>query len=589
VNILKLQVFSRNFAGVRCSTEQGNRNHNTALTQEQNEMGDEDPQAVSRQRKTMLQGTLVVAAGTLFSRLLGMLRDVITANTLGMSVGGTMDAFVLAFRLPDVARRFFGDGTLGISFIPVFGNIWHNDRQKASALLTALLCRFLCYLMVFVLVGEVLCWLGLQFFHPDSKVFLTARLLSLLLPYLILICMAAICSASLHVQGKFFVPTFVPPILNIAWITCFVVIVPMCSSFRGMKIDPDDQSIILAVCILIAGFIQLLIQYPFLKTSGFRFDFDFRKVHKEVRKIFHRFFPQVFGLMTLQLNILVASMLAWLFSGQAGAVIGWLNGMMTYPLRPGAAAAIYYSERLFEFPQGLIGLTIAATIYPLMAHHAAYKKFKAMADDLTLGLRLQFVFAIPAGAGLMLMSEKLAHLLFHRGAFNVCDMTRTADMIFWFSTGIWAFCTLPVIVRAFYILGNTKTPFKATALSACVNVFLGFILMCWMQEQGLAIAVSVTAAIQSAALILRFSCKYKLIHIRELTVSIFRSVLATACMCVATAAVMKSLTGNSSLDDILHISLGSIVGMTVFFLVLRFLGGRELGILAGVKLKKRKH
>lgn len=535
----------------------------------------------------MLRGTLVVAAGTFLSRLLGMLRDVVTANTLGMSVGGTMDSFVLAFRLPDVARRFFGDGSLGISFIPVFGKVWNQDRKKASALLTALLCRFLLYLMVFVLIGEVLCWIGLQFFHPDGKVFLTARLLSLLLPYLVLICMAAICSASLHVQGKFFVPTFIPPILNIAWITCIVVIVPMYSSFRGMKIDTDEQTIILAVCILIAGFIQLLIQYPFLKAHGFRFDFDFSKVHKEVRQIFHRFFPQVFGLMTVQLNILVASTLAWLFSGQAGDVIGWLNGMMTYPLRPGAAAAIYYSERLFEFPQGLVGLAVATAIYPLITHHAAHKKFKAMADDLTLGLRLQFVFAIPAGAGLMIMSEKLAHLLFHRGAFNASDMTRTADMIFWFSTGTWAFCTLPVIVRAFYTLGNTRTPFKATALSAAVNIFLGFILMCWMQEQGLAVAVSVTAAMQSAALLLRFAFKYKLIHMRELAVSIFRSVLATACMGLATIAVMKSLPGNSSLDDILHISLGGIVGVTVFFLVLRFLGGRELSILVQGKLKKR--
>ncbi|MDR3183700.1 MAG: murein biosynthesis integral membrane protein MurJ [Planctomycetaceae bacterium] len=558
------------------------------MTQEQSGTAESDKHLAAGRRRKTLRGTLVVAAGSLFSRFLGMLRDVVTAGSLGMSVGGTMDAFVLAFRLPDVARRFFGDGSLGISFIPIFGRVWHKDRQKAAALLTAILCRFFVYLTGFVCIGEILCWTGIRFFHPDGKVYITAQLLSLLLPYLILICMAAICSAALQTQDNFSVSTFVPPILNVIWLAGILVVVPLYSHFQGTALDPDKRCYILTLCILTAGFIQLLIHFPFLKASGFRFDFHFASVKSEIRQTFHRFLPQVFGLMTVQVNLLVASAAAWLFSGTAGTPIYWLNNVMTYPLRPGAAAAIYYSERLFEFPQGLIGFAVATAFYPLMARNAARKHYKALGEDLTLGLRLQFAFSIPAGAALMLMSEKLAHLLFQRGAFNACDTIRTADMIFWFGTGVWAFCTLPVIIRAFYILGNNKTPFWAAAGSIVLNLLLALFLMCWMREQGFALAASIAAGVQAAGLLFYFSLRYKMLNVKALVLCILRSLTATACMTLAVAVVMKSLPGSSSLDDFLHITLGGVIGLAVFLFVLRLLGGREPEILLHGKITSQR-
>ncbi|GHT47402.1 hypothetical protein FACS189454_09770 [Planctomycetales bacterium] len=315
---------------------------------------------------------------------------------------------------------------------------------------------------------------------------------------------------------------------------------------------------------------------------------DSGAVRPELRIIFRRFVPQVFGLMTLQLNLLIASIIAWLFSGGAGVPIDWLNGVMTYPLRQGAAAAIYYSERLFEFPQGLIGLSMATAIYPLLTRHAIQKNRKALGDELTLGLRLQLVFAIPAGVGLMMMSENLSHLLFQRGAFSASDMFRTADMIFWFGSGVWAFCALPLLVRAFYILGDTRTPFRIACWCSLVNTFLSLFLMCWMKENGLALAVSVSAALQAGYLVIRFQRRYGHIQLRTLFVSVFRSVIATGCMAFAVAVVMESLPGNSSFDDILHIGFGGVIGVSVFLFVLRFLGGRELGIIVRGRVKKNK-
>ena len=521
----------------------------------------------------MLRSTIVIGIGTFFSRILGILRDMATAMTFGMSAGGLMDAFVAAFRLPDIARRFFGDGSLGASFIPVFSQIWQNDRQKAWTLLSVTLYRVFLYLLIFVLIGEILCWIGIRYFNPEGRVAMTAYLLSLLLPYHILICMAAICSAAMQALGRFSVSTLVPPILNIIWLLGLLVIIPIYSK------DPEMQCYLLTICILIAGVIQFAIHLPFLRANGFRFHLNSVDVSPEIKKVFKDFFPKIFGLTSIYLNVLTATCIAWLFSGGLNQPVSWLGGVITYPLRTGAAAAIYYSERMYEFPQGLIGLAIATAIYPLLNRHAAKKDYKALSEDLTLGLRIQFMLAIPAGCGLMLLADSLVHLFFQRGAFTESDTARTADMVFWFATGIWAFCALPIIVRAFYTLGDVRTPCRWGLIGLFLNIALSLFLIFPMQEQGLALAMSLTAAIQSLGLVYVFTQRYGYLDFPELATSLTRFCIAGGVMTIVLRMVIEAVPGTSSIDDILRIALCTIVGMFVFFVVLRCLGGRELGIL----------
>jgi putative peptidoglycan lipid II flippase len=524
-------------------------------------------------RKKMLRGTLVLGIGALLSRTLGLLRDVATAAAFGMSAGGIMDAFVAAFRLPDVARRFFGDGSLGVSFIPVFAQVWHDDRKKAWTLLSVTLFWVFVYLFGFVLAGELLCWIGIRYFHPEGRVFLTAHLVSLLLPYLILICMAAICSAALQALGRFTISTLVPPILNVIWLLGLLVIIPLYTK------EPEKQCYLLTICILIAGIIQFAIHLPSLRKHGFRFHLNFSAVAPEVKKIFENFFPKIFGLTSIHLNVLTATCIAWFFSGGVEQPMRWLGGMFMYPLRPGSAAAIYYSERMYEFPQGLIGLAIAMAIYPLLSRHAAQKDFKALSDDLTLGLRIQFMLAVPAGCGLMLLADSLVHLFFQRGAFSAADTIRTGDMVFWFATGIWAFCALPIIVRAFYTLGDIRTPCQQGLLGLLLNIVLGLWLIFPMQEQGLALAMSLTAAIQSILLVYIFTQKHGHIDFPELATSLSRICIASGIMTIVLRMIIRSIPGGGSLSDLLRIALCTVVGAFVFFVVHRSLGGRELGIL----------
>jgi putative peptidoglycan lipid II flippase len=544
-----------------------------------NAMSPSEPQ---NWRQKTFRGTLILGIGTFASRMLGLLRDVVTAATLGMSTGGIMDAFVAAFRLPDVARRFFGDGSLGISFIPVFTKTWQEDQKKAWTLLSVTLYKVFLYLLGFVLFGELLCWIGIRYFHPEGRVVFTAHLLSLLLPYLILICMAAVCSAAMQALGRFTISTIVPPILNIVWLLGILVIAPIFSK------EPEVQCYILTICILAAGIIQVLLHLPFLRDNGFRFRLNFADVTPETKEVFKNFFPKIFGITSLYLNVLSATCIAWLFSGGANESMRWLGGIMTYPLRPGAAAAIYYSERLYEFPQGLIGLAIAMAIYPLLSHHAARKNYKALSDDLTLGLQIQFMLAIPAGCGLMALSDSLTLLLFRHGAFSTTDATRTADMVFWFCTGIWAFCALPIIVRAFYTMGDIRRPCRWGLIGLVLNVVLGLILIRPMQEQGLALAMSLTAAIQSLALLYLFTQKHGHIDFPALATSLTRICVAAGVMTIVVRMIIQSVPGTGTLVELLRVVLCAVVGAFVFFVALRALGGRELGILLRGGLERRK-
>ncbi len=521
-------------------------------------------------RKKLLKSTLIMGVGTLLSRILGMFRDAATAAMLGMSAGGIMDSFVLAFRLPDVTRRMFGEGSLSVAFIPVFARLWNTDRRKAWIFASVLLTYFFIFLVTLVLIGEILCLLGILFFPYPSKVHVVSELAALMLPYLILICLAAIAAASLQTLGEFFIPSLIPTILNLVWLFGILIVAPFVTS------DPLGRCFLLTGCIFCAGLIQLGIQIPFLRHHGFQFRFRRNVVETEIGEVKAAFFPSMVGLMGTQLNVLLASAIAWALSGQAGEAIWWLGGVITYPLRVGSASSIYFSERLYEFPQGLLGIAIATAIYPLLSRHAAKKDYTAISEDLSFGIRVILTLAIPSGVGLMFLSDNLAHLLYQRGAFTPDDAFRTADMIFWFSFGVSGFCCIPLLARAFYALGDMRTPFRVSLFSALTSTVLGLLLIWEFEESGLAIAASLAATLHAVLLIILFGIKFHLINYRSLFVAIGRSCLASLILGVVVKMIMQSIPGGDSVSDILRISLSASVGSFVFGVAYVILGGQDL-------------
>jgi putative peptidoglycan lipid II flippase len=249
-------------------------------------------------------------------------------------------------------------------------------------------------------------------------------------------------------------------------------------------------------------------------------------------------------------------------------------------MQQGAPAAIYYGERLYQFPLGILGMAVATAIFPLLSRHAARGDHRRVGVDLTLGLRLVLALGIPAGVGLILLAEPLARLLFQHGEFDAEDTVRAAGMIACYAGGVWAFCALPVLVRGFYALGDLATPVRIGLAAVGLNLALNLTLIWPLAERGLAVATAVAAAAQVLALAVAFSRRQSRLDWSSLGVTVARSLLATAVMAVACRATLDRLAPGEGLSSqLLRVALPLAAAATVYCVVFRALGGREIGML----------
>lgn len=452
------------------------------------------------QMKRLLAGFRITSLGTLASRVLGMLRDVATASLLGLSAGGVMDAFALAFRVPNLFRRLFGEGALSASYLPLLVERLEDSKQAGWQLTSALLSVLTVLLALCVLAGWGACGLLWYLYRQDGQFTLLLAFTAALLPYLILICLAAQISATLHSLGHFRLPAFTPVVLNIAWLAAAWWVAPALSD------DQATQAYVLIGAILVGGLGQVAVQLPALYGFGFRYDFNWAASRRDLAEIVSAMTPTFLGLAVTQVNTLLDSVLAWTLAGPVGdgSRIDWLGGV-PYPMEPGATAAIYFGERMYQFPLGLIGIAVSTAIFPLLSRHAARGELNRVGADLTLGLRLVLAVAIPASVGLATLAGPIAQVLFQHGEFTDDDAARTAGMIACYSSAVWAYCALPVLIRGYYAVGDRRTPLRTGLGLVGLNLALNLALVWPFAERGLAIATAVSATAQLLLLAAVFS------------------------------------------------------------------------------------
>jgi putative peptidoglycan lipid II flippase len=284
-----------------------------------------------------------------------------------------------------------------------------------------------------------------------------------------------------------------------------------------------------------------------------------------------------------QINTLADSLIAWGLAAAPGGPerVTWLDGAVRYPMQQGAAAAIYYGERLYQFPLGILGLAVATAIFPLLSRHAARGDRQKLGADMTLGLRLVLFLGVPAGVGLIMLARPLARLLFERGQFTSDDTARTARMIATYATGVWAYCALPVLVRGFYALSDRMTPVRVGLMAVALNLALNLLLIWPLAEAGLAVATSISAAVQACLLALLF-CRHKSrLNWPVLGATAARTALSTLLMaasCYATLYLIRPAEG--LLNQLFGVFVPLGAGVAVFFAVQWLLGGGELRMLA---------
>jgi putative peptidoglycan lipid II flippase len=338
---------------------------------------------------------------------------------------------------------------------------------------------------------------------------------------------------------------------------------------------------VLALAVLAGGIMQVAVQLPSLRKAGFRFDYDVPAAMDNLRHIIRLFLPMVVGLAVTQINTFSDGLIAWIFEAQSGRseTISWLGGI-AYPMKQGAAAALYYGERMYEFPLGIVGVAVATAIFPLLSRHAARGDRKQLGADLTLGLRMVLSLGVPAGVGLVVLAQPLAHLLFERGNFTADDTARAASTTVWFALSVWAYCAAPVVVRAFYALDDSITPVRVGVWMVVLDLTLGLTLIWPMAEAGLAFSTAVSAVVQLFLLMWVFSRKYAALDWKALIAASLRTIAASALMAAVCCVALSWLPADSrSLVKLLRVGVPVAAGSLAYIAAYRLLGGREISML----------
>jgi putative peptidoglycan lipid II flippase len=418
-------------------------------------------------RKIALNAS-VVAGGTLLSRILGFLRDVIIAFALG--AGPWADAFFVAFRIPNLLRRLTAEGSLTMAFVPVFTRIQKEQGQEKAYIFTR---SALVWLIGILGVVSLIAIFGASYlirivapgFADDPQVFEhTVFLVRICFPYIIFISAVALCMGFLNARDHFLAPALAPCVLNISLIAASLLAVWL----------EFEVSVALSIGVLVAGLGQWLLQQPFLSQQGFTWRGKWSLKDKGVRRAGKLMLPTVAGAAVYQLNVVMITVLASF-------------------LAQGSISYLYYADRLVQFPLGVFGIAVSTAALPSLSSLAASAKMEEFVKTLNSTLGLILFISLPAMAGLIALREPLVEVLFARGAFEGQSVQETAWALVGYSLGLPAFCSVRSLVSAFYAQEDTRSPVLAAAICMLLNVALGLILMQYLRHVGLALAVALSS------------------------------------------------------------------------------------------------
>jgi len=515
----------------------------------------------------------VVSLLTLFSRLLGLMRDVLMAAVFGN--GALMDAFSVAFRVPNLARRLFGEGALSTTFLPLFLQECDKRGEDSAWRLAGTVVASLAGLLLSVtLFGELVLWSvslwGDAGTEGQRLLFLTA----LLLPYLVLICLAAQFSALLHARGQFAVPALLPVMLNVVWIAALVGIVPLFET-------PVEKMTVVCVGILLGGVLQLTAPLPALWRRGFRLQTDWAEHKSGVRHLGRTVLPVLLGLSITQINTLADSLIAWGVSRPEGAPAeAMLFGTVGYPMHAGTASALYFAQRVYQFPLGVFGIALGTVLFPLFARQAQAGQTARLRGSLELGLRLVTAIGIPAAAGLMLLCTPLTRLCFQYGAFDARDVQQTAKMIAVYGAAVWAYCGLMIVQRGFFALGDRQTPLRVGLLAVGLNLALDGILIWPLGGNGLALATSLTAVLQFLLLAWLLQAHVERFDAGSISRTVAKTLAATGIMAIACVMTLSLFAESARVAGRLwRVVVPVAASLAVFGVAAKLLGLHEPWLL----------
>lgn len=491
--------------------------------------------------KEVARSAGIIGLATFCSRLLGFCRDVVIARLFGVQVYA--QAFVIAFRIPNLFRDLLGEGATNAALVPVFSEYTaKHTKEEFWELANTVLNLLLVILMAVTLLGILFSPLLVRLIAPGfmaspEKLAITIRLNRIIFPYILLISLAAYSMGLLNSLRHFAVPAFAPCLLNVS----IIIFALFCG--EGIKG--------LALGVLVGGVLQLAVQIPVLYKKGFRPRLFKSFRHPAAATIGRLMLPRLLSSCIYQLNNFVDSIF--------GSLV-WIVG-------EGGVAILYFSYRLIQFPLGIFSNALSQAILPTLSTQALEDNRDRLKATLSWGLRATFFVMLPATAGFMALALPIVSTLFGGGRFDLSSVHATAGALFFYSIGLFAYGATRILQNGFFALKDTRTPTKVAGVALAMNIVLNAMLMFPLKIAGLALATSISGII--TFFILFFMLKKKLgdFDAGEIFFSFGRVLLASICMgAVCYFVSQTAFAGESFLEKAARLGVSLIAGFLSYII-----------------------
>ena len=425
-----------------------------------------------------------VSVAVFLSRILGLVRDQFFAKLFG--AGLYNDAWLVAFRIPNLLRDLFAEGALSAAFLPTFTEIfrkqgraqaWHLANLVLSAVLVLL---GLVTVVLFVFSEFFVHGLAAGFSDVPGKVHITSTLIRILSPFLMLVALASVAMGILNAFNHYFLPALAPALFNVALILTAVFGVPL---FRAAGILPIYA---MGFGALVGGILQFAVQIPIMRKEGFRFDFRIDWQDPGIRRMRKLLGPALIGVSAVQVNILVNTQLASFL--QDNGPVSWLS----------------YAFRIMYLPIGLFGVAVGVVNLREVSVFAAQEQYHELKETVADSIKLISFMAVPSTIGLIVLASPIVRLLFERGDFTAQDTYFTAWALVAYAIGLSAYSFNKVYVPTFYALDDTRTPVRISIFTVGVNIAINLLLI-WLLPAGykfvgLALGTSVSISLSNTLL-----------------------------------------------------------------------------------------
>ncbi len=507
-----------------------------------------------------------VSVAVFMSRILGLVREQVLAGLFG--AGTAMDAFVVAFRIPNLLRDLFAEGALSAAFVTVFTEYdSKKSREEAWRLVNNVFTAITIIISLIVMAGmifshELVMILAPEFSEVAGKIELTVELTRIMFPFLLMISIAALLMGILNTKGHFFVPALASSCFNLGSIIVgggLALLLPRWGypAITGM-----------AVGTLAGGVGQMAIQLPLVFRHGFSFRPSLDLRHPGLRKIGRLVIPAIIGLSATQINIFINTNFA---SRCAEGSVAWLN----------------YAFRLMQFPIGLFGVALSVATLPVIAKQAAENDMNALKSTLVSSLTMGFALTVPAATGLWVMAEPIVALIFQHGRFTAFDTQMTAQAVQFYSIGLLAYAAVKIVVPVFYALDDTRWPVMASFFAVAANICIILFSIDSLQHRAIALSTSLTMIMNFLLLATVLYRKVSGYNVSRLVISLIKIVAASGIMAFVVHQTCTHIPSTGTLtSELIQIIAGITTGAISYGIMVVVIGLREATTPVKMLVKK---